>query len=251
MNWKIVNNWGGQIDAIRGKDFWNPTIYIFDRVSKCGDSTSFFTQFFAKLYDKWYEMGQAYEDIARLIGTYDADMIAYDYAYNHSRDLKVSEVLLRMFNEDSENPFGDTIEVGNATTLEYLEIRCVEGFTSRFADSLRHLADALLADYNPIENYRMTEKENVGSKITITTDNENDVYGFNSANPVPSGKQSGSSISTGNKADNERDLIRSGNIGVTTSQQMIESEIALRKTHIMNILFDMMDQFFTTQIYAC
>lgn len=44
-------------------------------------------------------------------------------------------------------------------------------------------------------------------------------------------------------------LTRSGNIGVTTSQQMIESEIELRKQHFFNMVFRDVDSVLTIQIY--
>ena len=107
----------------------------------------------------------------------------------------------------------------------------------KFADKWNRLYKVFVTEnYKPLENYNMKEKEtpnitrtkNVNSKLKTT----NSVNGFNSSTPV----QQSESETSGAKLDNEetesetgtRDLERSGNIGVTTSQQMLQSEIDLR-----------------------
>lgn len=116
---------------------------------------------------------------------------------------------------------------------------------NKFKDKWNKLYSAFIeSNYKPLENYDMKEKEtpnltrtkNVNLKTTV----DNDVYGFNSSSPVPQSK----SETSGNKLENEesesntgtRDLERHGNIGVTTSQQMLKSEIDLRKS------FNFMDE---------
>lgn len=49
--------------------------------------------------------------------------------------------------------------------------------------------------------------------------------------------------------DIERELTRSGNIGVTTSQQMLQSEIELRKWVFYQSVFDDIDSILTLKIY--
>lgn len=122
---------------------------------------------------------------------------------------------------------------------------------SKFANSWNRIYSALVeTQYKPLENYDMeqtetpdiTHKKNIKQSITTS----NDVYGFNSVSKVP---QSESNIS-GDKLDNEeestetgtRGLTRHGNIGVTTSQQMLISELDLRtQNHFMNIIMDDVD----------
>ena len=80
----------------------------------------------------------------------------------------------------------------------------------RYGDKWERLADLFTAEYNPIENYDMTETDtpNISRKhrvsedfaetsertvkedVTETTDNEanTDIFGFNSTTPVPSGR---------------------------------------------------------------
>ena len=133
------------------------------------------------------------------------------------------------------------------------------------------LYDAITTDYKPLDNYNMEEKETpditktktVNSNIvTTTTDDisETDVYGFNSSDAVPNGKQTrnGTVTVSGDEDDNvetdtesgTRTLNRSGNIGVTTSQQMLQSEIDLRNNYnFTNQLMDDMDSELCLLVY--
>lgn len=95
-------------------------------------------------------------------------------------------------------------------------------------------------------------------KIVTETDKDGNVTESNSGessesketNNTESEERSGnnsslsSSETVGELQDNKRDeeLRRSGNIGVTTSQQMIQSEIELRKHNLENIIFKDMDE---------
>ena len=113
----------------------------------------------------------------------------------------------------------------------------------------------------------------------LTSTDENSVYGFNSSDPVPSDEQTkratGTNTNTrtgtdtwtynttdsdtGTQTDNDGGsdtrtrnytLTRSGNIGVTTSQQMIESERALWIWNFFrNVVFPDIDRVLTLQIY--
>lgn len=153
-------------------------------------------------------------------------------------------------------------------------------------------------DYNPINNYDMTETESVKDEHTdndtsdvtssMTANNSNtrqstmhsdnndsghnDIYGFNSADAVPSTKNSNSATSddtenmtesgentqstttttnttTGGNRNQTRTLSRSGNIGVTTTQQMIESERNLWLWHYFDVVFTDLDKMLTLPIY--
>ena len=108
---------------------------------------------------------------------------------------------------------------------------------------------------------------------------ENSIYGFNSSNPVPLDEQTKhatgtntntrtgtdtrtyntTDADTGTQTDNDGGsdirtrnytLTRSGNIGVTTSQQMIESERALWVWNFFrDVVFPDIDRVLTLQIY--
>ena len=151
-----------------------------------------------------------------------------------------------------------------------------------YEQSWQRLYTALTSEYNPINNYSMTEsgedtRTNTGTQstsgtrsgtetetpnLTNTTTGENNssggLYGFNSAESVPSDTTHGTNTNTNTQSGTVNtdtsdttsstrtdDLTeksvhtfeRSGNIGVTTSQQMIESEIELRKNQFYDIVF--------------
>ena len=124
----------------------------------------------------------------------------------------------------------------------------------------------LLMDYNPIENYNSTETETTTSENATTTGNENtsttttnsttensgetinkvspyDTENFNNDNnTTTTNTTTGNATDTttindrGNMSSNgttSRTFSRKGNIGVTTTQQMIESEYELRAKNLV------------------
>ena len=140
--------------------------------------------------------------------------------------------------------------------------------------------------YNPIENYNRIETLNITENNTGTVNNKdnttygkkltssstanatqnNDVYGFNSIDSIPSDKQNGNNKLDGSetysgtdsienlRTDNlsheiERNSSISGNIGVATSQQMLESEINLWKWNFFNNIFKDIDKVLCINIY--
>lgn len=145
------------------------------------------------------------------------------------------------------------------------------------------------AEYNPIENYSMVEVTtpnitrvetpnitrgttmNTQTDVTVTSDADSatDIYGFNSVDPVPQGENlagstvntkglmdsngsTGSETETGTRTYTETgtsELTRSGNIGVTTSQQMLESEITLWQWNFYESVFKDLDKVLTTPKY--
>lgn len=184
-----------------------------------------------------------------------------------------------------------------------------------YLKSWQKLYEALVnAEYNPIDNYSMTETGKDTHTINETTTNtgtqeitnqhtDNDttdithgevitqggsdsvtvthrVRGFNGEDLVDSdsdntdttygrtdthsGTDKSVAQNTGGGSDTriddlneqrtgtnttEHNLTRSGNIGVTTSQQMIESEIELRKKHFFDFVFRDIDRVLTIPIY--
>lgn len=124
----------------------------------------------------------------------------------------------------------------------------------RFNTKWSKIYDALLIEYNPLENYSSTETE---------TPNLTDTSKANSKVTV---KQSGSTFDTavyqpfastetaGNENDNKvtttktgtRTVTKSGNIGVTTSQQMLQSEVEVRQYDFYQGIYNDIDEFITT-----
>lgn len=161
----------------------------------------------------------------------------------------------------------------------------------RFGASLLATAQAYFdSEYNPIENYSMTEVETpnitraktgsssddetthaeTNTDISTAGDSESGVFGFNSGSAsVPLSDGSSSQRTQGDKANNYTDgsrsldstesvtetetgnrrLTRSGNIGVTTSQQMLQSEIELRKFDFLEEVFKCFDKIICASVY--
>lgn len=118
-----------------------------------------------------------------------------------------------------------------------------------YMDNWDRIYEAYITDYKPLENYSMVENERVKSKITSKVGSKNDTYGFNSSSAVPTNEVTSTSVTEGSKDDNDRDLVRSGNIGVTTSQQMLESEIKLRQYKFYDQVCKDIDKVLCLKIY--
>ena len=130
----------------------------------------------------------------------------------------------------------------------------------------------LLTDYNPIENYNSTETETTTTENATTTGNENTTTSTTNSTTENSGETTNkvspydnenfnndnntttTNTTTGNAKDtttindsgnmssngkSARTLTRKGNIGVTTTQQMIESEYELRAK---NLVFEFLEK---------
>ena len=144
------------------------------------------------------------------------------------------------------------------------------------------LWEILTAEFNPLNNYDMSETKyidhghvetNSGTDttnrtgtdtITHTGDTENEVSAFNSSTYQDSAKdtQNLTDLDTRNMTDalvhghiltnSGRDtetLTRSGNIGVTTSQQMAQSSLDLWKWNFFYDIFRDVDSIFTITTY--
>lgn len=165
---------------------------------------------------------------------------------------------------------------------EYLKRNITFWFSRRLFDFER-MYEALRVEYSPIENYDRkenttrnyensgTDKESttLGSTTTSTNigsnDNENKVSAYNESNYSNREKDTQSYNSTltntgsgtdvkqteyGLKRKEVEDIRVHGNIGVTTSQQMIESEMELRaKYDIYKIISREFEREFLVQVY--
>ena len=140
------------------------------------------------------------------------------------------------------------IDLEESGTISSALTQIAKMIYGKFKHSWNCIYNALVdTEYNPLDNYNMIQEETPdithtkNVKQNITT--KNDGYGFNSTNAVP---QTESNIS-GDALDNEetntesgkRTLTRSGNIGVTTNQQMLTAELDLRsQNHFMDIIMN-------------
>lgn len=140
---------------------------------------------------------------------------------------------------------------------------------SHFGLPWTRMYNALIEDYDPLTNYNMIEHEeneivddaltNVSGSANnnkTTVNSSHSVYGYNSSSPTPAESDQ---VTTGNDTDIDtsydntrtidRTLTRSGNIGVTTSQQMLESELNLRVYRFFERVYKDVDSILALPIY--
>ena len=175
----------------------------------------------------------------------------YDFLYFHN---SYSKIISFLYEE----------VINNASLMSVL----ISSIIERYRDKWNRLYDSLITQqYNPLENYSMEESEkskvaNVDSVKSNSSDSgtansTNDNYGFNSISAQPATKSTTttSATSTNNvdgtkTTDSDKTLTRKGNIGVTTSQQMLESEVILRNKYLFqDIIFKDLDDILMLDIY--
>lgn len=152
--------------------------------------------------------------------------------------------------------------------------RLADCVSSMYLNKWTKLRELYVLDYNPIENYNMVENSTLTTnktddiKGTTTTKGtqsnnstlNNSVYGFNSSSDVNSDKETSSLDITNDNTDTNTEIItssgkdtnqltRSGNIGVTTTQQMFEAELKLREQMYYNIIFNDISNLLFLKIY--
>lgn len=154
-----------------------------------------------------------------------------DYYVSHSGEKYASRFYITML--DHNKTIGDIASV----------------VFNRFKDKWEKSYDALMMEYNPINNYDMKEKETVNSKITSSTDVNNETYGFGNHNPAPTDNGKSETVTSGSADDNIRELERSGNIGVTTSAQLVSGELELRKNIFIESVMNDIDSMMCLKIY--
>ena len=129
--------------------------------------------------------------------------------------------------------------------------------------------EALVSEYDPLKNYDMTEHEDneivddaltnvsgLAANNTTSANSTKSVYAYNSSTATPSESESASTGTNTNMDTNydntrtiDRTLTRSGNIGVTTSQQMLESELKLRAYRFFEEVYKDVDRMTALPIY--
>lgn len=139
----------------------------------------------------------------------------------------------------------------------------------------------VLTDDTKVTEYGKTEDVTNGNTHTktgtvtdaplVTVDTDESVHGFNSTNPVPTGSKSESSSGTDETTYNTSDvdsgstgleqggqdtetrnyeLTRKGNIGVTTTQQLLQSERDLWKwSYFIDVVYPDIDRVMTIDTY--
>lgn len=185
-------------------------------------------------------------NVIHFITEENVDILNMSYYMEHAPELSISNYYKNMLELEEQ----EEIDSANEEVAKYISMR--------FSEKWNRIYDVLLEEYAPLENYRMTEEETPNitksreTKLDVKTDTETNNYvsGFNSTIPqhTTKGTSTGDSLTTGAKEENfeietgKRTLTRSGNIGVTTSQQMEESELKLREYDFYLVVFRDIDK---------
>lgn len=162
-----------------------------------------------------------------------------EYYLLHSGDKGLSTLYLKLYSANED-------EVTTLTAIAKLII-------NKYAASWDRLYQALTAEYNPISNYDMTEHEEINT--LMQQDNSQNLnkfaLGTTSADGSPDTASTGGITTSGTVDNNYRDLRRYGNLGVTTSQQMIESELQLRTAtkNLYNLIYNDVDELLANNLY--
>ena len=176
--------------------------------------------------------------------------------------------------ERSGNKYASEIVLANLNSSGQLEDTAVDNLArivlGKFSTNWEKLFNTLTLEYDPLENYHRTEVNSESDSdvetptnwkktdTSLAADNieteSNAVYGFNSSDPVPDtenertfahkndSEQSGTYTTTHNYG---KKVETYGNIGVTTSQQMLESERNVLEWNFWEKVFNDLDSILT------
>ena len=125
------------------------------------------------------------------------------------------------------------------------------------------LWETMNAKFNPIENYDRIEdwtdslnsNSAINSSVTANGNTQHDVAGFNSSTLVNASKDTNTETDTGYTSDTStssgwRKGRVHGNIGVTTSQKMLESELDVApKLNVYDYIINSFKNRFCLQVY--
>ena len=172
-----------------------------------------------------------------------------------------------------------TVPIGNSGGVAYFAALWTD-YRNNTQDQLMRAVEAMKAEYDPISNYDMLEQSADGRRYSKETDTmtleggtESTTYAYgmdtdadgNPAQRVRTKPLEDTSTETTKEFENDQSmdfdgdtltgyheanehyLKRSGNIGVTTSAQMITGEVELRK---IDLLKDYIREFFSRYGYA-
>lgn len=215
-----------------------------------------------EVWTEWMETETPLHQIAAILREKDEETQQTRFAWLYDN---VDTLNLEYFSRSAEKII--TPLVLSLLEKEDRDERLAKVIINRYANRWIKLADLYSIKYDPIENYSSVEETTYGHKVDrtpikketetvktnmdttteITSDQGNQRYGFNSTEAVNTDKakdtqkqhqtanedsnrttreytREGDEVETHSGTDTFK---RSGNIGVTTSQQMLESEIDL------------------------
>lgn len=214
----------------------------------------------------------------RLIVT-DADVLDLEYIYNHSGQKGIAPMLDYMVRVNEGNGEDPKISDANLTTMGKI-------IKAHYSESWSRLFATLSVQYDPLENYNRVESgsDTTTHTGTVTDDGSDDlthgevvtaggsdtterkISGYDDLTYKPSEQEIYSPTTTATHSGtdertmgNERTYDTedettygktiSGNIGVTTSQQMLQAERDVWLWDFFQIVYKDLDKLFTIPVY--
>lgn len=186
-----------------------------------------------------------------ILGLYNYDKTVFDdfkVPYGVDRDVAMNKIMF------------DCAELSLIYTEPHYFKVLMKNWTDFNLPNWQRALEALMADYNPIHNYDKHEDwtdDNIGGRgdnVAAANSTENNVAGYNDNSDLVNESEANSggySSATNMHGDHDRHKGRIyGNIGVTTSQQMIEAEMELRnKYNIYQMISDSFKSTFCVMVY--
>ena len=154
-----------------------------------------------------------------------------------------NEVENSVYGFNSSNAVGSDGSMGTTTDTETRNLLDEENRDTDTTQTL-NLTDETTKDINTIRTLNLSDAETKNLTTTQTL-NLTDT----TTNDVITSGTNDSSGTINESGENERNLTRSGNIGVTTSQQMIQSEIELWKWNYFNQVFSDINKIIALDTY--
>ena len=143
--------------------------------------------------------------------------------------------------------FGDKVIDRSFSHLDNDKITAaVADFINSQVYELDKLYATTEAEYDPIQNYSMSESGTDATTASSSGDTTDYTTSYNSSTENKTGKSAASGSSSTTLVHN---FTRSGNIGVTTSQQMLQSERDLAHFDFIGYVAEMIVHNFTTAEY--
>ncbi len=109
------------------------------------------------------------------------------------------------------------------------------------------MSRALSEEYDPLHNYNRYEEWSDTGNASATGQNKNSVAGFNQSAGLADRDQSDQQTSSQSAGTHKGHLY--GNIGVTTSAQMLEGELEIRQRNMTDIIVQSFKNKFCVQVY--
>jgi hypothetical protein len=126
----------------------------------------------------------------------------------------------------------------------------INTFAAKFLESKASVLDKLYEttqlSYDPIENYNMTESGSDSGATLASASGDNNSTSYDSLTPNLTDSNTSNSSA---QSQSSHSLTRSGNIGVTTSQQMIMQEREVAAYDFLHSVAEMIVEQFTQSLY--